>query len=114
MKKTEEAEACSKDLEGQLVAEKVRVQQAEADNCSAKIQLAKAKKELLAAYQVATSTFLGEPPLKKPREEKCEFTLDDLKCTLVEFRSMDLQGLIYTKPVDVNCREAIAKNRFFE
>ena len=111
----EDAEARSKDLEGQLMAEKARGQQAEADKCNAEIQLAEAKKELLAAYWVATNAILGAPPLKKPcAEEKCEFTLDGLKCTPVEFKSMDLQGLIYIKTVIVNCWEDIAKNCFFE
>ena len=115
LKQAEEAEAQSRDLEGQLMAEKERTQQAEADKRNAEIQLAQAEKESLAAYRVATNAISGEPPLKRPRvEEKREFTLDGLKCTPVEFKSMDLQGLIYIKTVDVNCHEAIAKNRFFE
>ena len=115
LKQAEDAEAWSRDLEGQLMVEKAKAQQAEADKRNAEIQLAEAEKESLAAYRVATNAISGEPPLKKPRvEEKREFSLDGLKCNLVEFKSMDLQGLIYIKNVDVNCREAIAKHRFFE
>ena len=59
LKQAEDAEARSRDLEGQLMVEKAKAQQAEADKRNAEIQLAEAGKESLAAYHVATNAISG-------------------------------------------------------